>query len=41
MVPYRFFECGVEIAIVEEDVGIVEPSIEMPFHRFYRLDYTF
>ena len=41
VVSNRFFESRVEIAVIEEDVGIVEPSIEMPFHGFYGLDDTF
>ena len=32
VVANRFFECRVEVAVIEEDVGIVEPPIEMPFH---------
>lgn len=41
MVPNRFFERRIKVAIIEEDVGVVEPPIEMPFHRFYGLDHTF
>ena len=40
VVHYSLFECLVKVSIIEKDVWIVEPSIEMPFHRFYRLDHT-
>ena len=32
MIEYGFFECRVEIPVVEEHVGIMEPPIEMSLH---------
>lgn len=31
-------ECRVELAVVEEDIWIVIPSVEMAFNGFYGLD---
>jgi hypothetical protein len=31
----------VEVAIVEEDIGVVIPPVEMPFHGLDRLDDSF
>ena len=33
-------KCLIEISIVKENIWIVKPSVEMPFHRFYGLDNT-
>ena len=33
-------ECLIEVAIVKENIRIMKPSVEMPFHRFYGLDHT-
>lgn len=41
VIQNSFLECGIEIAIVEEHVGIMEPPIEMPLHGFYRLNNPF
>ena len=31
----------VEVSVVEEHIGVMEPPIEVPLHRFYRLDNPF
>ncbi len=33
-------KCLVKVSIVKENIWIMEPSVEMPFHRFYGLDNT-
>jgi hypothetical protein len=35
------FEGGVEVAVVEEDVWVVEPSVEVSLNGFERLQHTF
>lgn len=34
------FECLIKLAIVQKDVGVVEPSVEVAFDGLYRLDDT-
>ena len=34
MLLYNLLEGFVEIAIIQENVWVVEPPIEMPFNRF-------
>ena len=41
MVYDRLFERLIKVPIIEEDIWIVKPSVEVPFHRFYGLDHTF
>ena len=40
MVLDGLFEGGVEVAVVEEDVWVVKPPVEMPFKRLDGLDDT-
>lgn len=35
------FEGGVEVAVVQEDVWVVEPSVEVSLDRLQRLQHTF
>jgi hypothetical protein len=37
VVQHRLFERRVEVPVIEEDVWIIEPAIEMPLDRFYGL----
>ena len=37
MIHHSFFECHVEICIVEKDVWVVKPSVEMTLDGLYRL----
>lgn len=37
IVPYGLSERRIEVSIVQKNIGIMEPSIEMPFHRLDRL----
>lgn len=41
VVEDRLFESRVEVAIIQKDVRIVEPAIEMSFDRFDRLQNSF
>ena len=40
VIHYRLLECRIEVSVVEEDIRVVEPAIEMPLDRFYGLEYT-
>ena len=39
-VPDGFFEGRVEVAVVEEDVGVVEPAVEMALDALDALDHA-
>jgi hypothetical protein len=41
VICYRLLESRVEFSVVQEDVWVVVPSIEMPLDRLDRLDNTF
>ena len=36
----RLLESGIEISIIQEHIGVVKPSVEMPFHRFNGLNHA-
>lgn len=40
VVHNRLLKCLIEVSIVEENIWIMKPSVEMPFHRFNGLDNT-
>lgn len=41
IVPDGVFELLVEVCIIQENIRIIVPAIEMPFDRLDRLDYSF
>ena len=38
VIAHGLFECRVEVAVIEEDIGVVEPPVEMSLERLDGLD---